>query len=64
MYIYLYVTEMCILFVCIYIHIYIFSERESEGERESLNEIIDTYEDHETSFQTFFVWALLVIVHT
>ena len=22
------------------------------------------YEDHEISFQTFFVWALLLIVHT
>ena len=28
------------------------------------NEILNIYEVHMISFQTFFVWALLLIVHT
>ena len=40
------------IYIYIYIYIYIHTF------------CVYIYEDHQISFQTFFVWALLLIIHT
>ena len=56
-YIYIYINTLIYIYIRLYIYIYIRRVMFTKNQ-------ISMYEDHLINFQTFFVWAFLLIAHT
>ena len=63
-YIYIYIATILRVCVCVCIYIYTHTYIYYDNMFHALVIIKQRYEVHTISFQTFFIWALLLIVHT